>query len=382
MKIRAITTGINITCPIKETRIRKCGRFSAQVKRIFEDRGIEVQTLRITTQPWSEYLGRLTQKRIIDEIMSLEKMIIDSGVDFTSIGTVKESPYTGLIPAIIRKTAKISASVTIGDSKKGIDYSATKEAARAIKRISQKTDRGYGNFRFAAVANCPPDIPFYPASYHKGKACFSIALECSDLVVEAFAGAKNIARAQKNLKSVFERELKRVEEIARNIEKQEKIMFKGIDVSPAPSVKKSASLVYAFEELHLGSFGAPGTLTIAGMITDVLKSLRIKKCGYSGLMLPIMEDYGLAQKCSMGYLDIDKLLTYSSICGTGLDCLPLPGTISAQKIYTILLDIATLSIKLNKPLSARLLPVPHKKAGEMTDFKSPYLVDCKIPHIR
>ncbi|WP_366931729.1 DUF711 family protein [Nostoc sp. NOS(2021)] len=40
--------------------------------------------------------------------------------------------------------------------------------------------------------------------------------------------------------------------------------------------------------------------------------------------------------------------------------------------------MATLAIKLDKPLSARLFPIPNKKAGEMTTFNSPYLVDCKI----
>ncbi|MEH2302079.1 MAG: DUF711 family protein [Nostoc sp.] len=40
--------------------------------------------------------------------------------------------------------------------------------------------------------------------------------------------------------------------------------------------------------------------------------------------------------------------------------------------------MATLAIKLDKPLSARLFPILNKKAGEMTTFNSPCLVDCKI----
>jgi len=119
-------------------------------------------------------------------------------------------------------------------------------------------------------------------------------------------------------------------------------------------------------------------LAIAGLVTTVLKSLKIKGCGYSGLMLPILEDFGLAKRTNAGLFNIDNILAYSSICGTGLDCIPLPGDISLKKISAILLDVASLSIKLNKPLSARLLPVPNKKAGQMTNFKSPYLIDCRI----
>jgi hypothetical protein len=40
-----------------------------------------------------------------------------------------------------------------------------------------------------------------------------------------------------------------------------------------------------------------------------------------------------------------------------------------------------LATKLNKPLSARLLPFPEKKAGEMTTFISPYLVNCRTMDI-
>ena len=52
-----------------------------------------------------------------------------------------------------------------------------------------------------------------------------------------------------------------------------------------------------------------------------------------------------------------------------------------EKLEAILLDVASLAIKLDKPLSARLFPVPGKKAGEMTNFNSPYLVDCKILNV-
>ncbi|WP_375469250.1 DUF711 family protein [uncultured Nostoc sp.] len=40
--------------------------------------------------------------------------------------------------------------------------------------------------------------------------------------------------------------------------------------------------------------------------------------------------------------------------------------------------MATLAIKLDKALSARLFPILNKKAGEMTTFNSPYFIDCKI----
>ncbi|HID72222.1 MAG TPA: DUF711 family protein [Thermoplasmata archaeon] len=114
------------------------------------------------------------------------------------------------------------------------------------------------------------------------------------------------------------------------------------------------------------------------MVTRVLKNLSIKKCGYCGLMLPILEDVGLAKRVSEGHLSIQEILLYSSVCGSGLDCIPLPGDITVEKLYTILLDMTTLAVRLNKPLSARLFPVVGKRAGDVVSFKSPYLLECRV----
>lgn len=382
MKIRAITTGINLSYPINEHKIKETTEFTLDAKKSFETYGYEVQEPRITTQPWQKYLSKLKTRQIIDEIKKFEVICKSNGINFASIGTVLDRKLIPIIPEIIKQTTGISTTVTIGDSEKGIDYEAARQSAKVIIEISKETKRGYGNFNFAAISNCPPDIPFFPASYHKGPTCFSIGLECSDLVYNAFENSRNLIEAEQNLQSILDLELKKVENIANEVENDSGIHFNGIDVSPAPSLEKNESIAFAFEKLNLGKFGSLGTLAIAGMITKVLQSLDVKKCGYSGLMLPILEDVGLAERCNEGLLDIDNILIYSSVCGTGLDCIPLPGNISKDKVYAILLDMATLSIKLNKPLSARLFPVPGKLSGEFTDFKSPFLVDCKIMDIK
>lgn len=335
----------------------------------------------MTTQPWPQYCSGLSQKQIILKIKEIEWTARQLGIDFVSIGCVRSQPATQMIPHIIAVTDRVSTAVVIADCA-GMHTKAMNSAAQAIKTIARKTQQGYGNFRFAAIACCPPDIPFFPASYHRGRTSFSLALECSDFVVEAFGRANDLIDAEKVLKRIFEHELKKIEKVAEKLARTEQIDFRGIDVSPAPGIRKRESLVYAFEKLGLGAFGASGTLSIAGMITRVLKSLRVKTCGYSGLMFPVLEDHGLAHACSKGMFSIDTLLAYSAVCGTGLDCIPLPGAISVNKLSAILLDVATLAVKLQKPLSARLFPVPGKKSGEMTNFMSPYLVNCKIPHVR
>jgi len=98
-------------------------------------------------------------------------------------------------------------------------------------------------------------------------------------------------------------------------------------------------------------------------------------------MLPVLEDYGLAMRNKEGTYNLTILLLYSAVCGTGLDTIPLPGDVSEKKLYALLLDIASLSTKLNKPLSARLMPVPDKKIGEMTKYKFEYFANSKTMEI-
>jgi hypothetical protein len=92
----------------------------------------------------------------------------------------------------------------------------------------------------------------------------------------------------------------------------------------------------------------------------------------------VLEDSVLAQRWSEGTLTLDALLAYSAVCGTGLDVVPLPGDVSAEQLERIIGDVASLAVKWQKPLSARLLPVAGKRAGERTEFDDPFLVNATI----
>jgi uncharacterized protein (UPF0210 family) len=78
--------------------------------------------------------------------------------------------------------------------------------------------------------------------------------------------------------------------------------------------------------------------------------------GYSGVMMPVLEDTRLAQLWGEGALSMDQLLAYSAVCGTGLDTIPLPGDVTTQQLERIIGDVATLSVKLSKPLERAPAP--------------------------
>ncbi len=154
----------------------------------------------------------------------------------------------------------------------------------------------------------------------------------------------------------------------------------GLDGTPAPL--REVSIGAAIEKFTGARFGSSGTMTACAIITKAVQSVPVKRIGFSGLMVPVQEDSLLAQRWSEGAYDTDALLAYSAVCGTGLDTIPMPGDVSEQQVARILGDVATLAVKWKKPLTARLLPIKGKKAGERTEFNDPFLVNALIRPVR
>jgi hypothetical protein len=152
--------------------------------------------------------------------------------------------------------------------------------------------------------------------------------------------------------------------------------FMGVDPTPAPL--GDVSIGAAIETYTGAKFGSSGTLTAALAITTAVKAVPVKQIGYSGLMVPVMEDKRLAQRWAEGSYHTDDLLAYSAVCGTGLDTLPLPGDVSVEQLRRILGDVAALAWKWKKPLSARLQPVWGKKAGDRTEFEGQFLFNTAL----
>lgn len=377
MRIRTITTGFNLELPLREEQIKKIADFTNRCKRTFEAEGYTVQTVRIATQPWEEYFESKTQ--ILALVKALEGFTQTYHIDYWSIGTTKNLTLIPILYDLIENTSKMFCTVLISDDKQ-IHYAGARKTAHVIRKVAQ-LEGGFANLRFAALFNTKPGSPFYPASYHEGPTSFALGTENSDMVYKAFSQARDIEKAKLTLSTMLTKEFKKIERLAEHISIQERIQYDGIDVSIATSIDPEESIAYAFEKLGLGKFGEAGTLAVARAVTATLRKLDVKKCGYSGLMLPVLEDYGLAMRNSEGSYNLANLLLYSAACGTGLDTIPLPGDVSEEKLYALLLDIASLSIELNKPLSARLMPIPGKRAGEMTDFEFEYFVNTKIMRI-
>lgn len=379
-KIRTITAGVNLKNTSDLATVESAIGFLQRARKKLEDQGYEIQTLRIATQPLPEYLNGKSRGAALADLRKIDEVISAKGV-ILSIGPVitddrHDPEFASWATQLVNETKNINFSVTVASPERGIHRQTALTAAETIVAISKSSPGGEGNFRFTAAANCLAGTPFFPVAYHQGAVAFSIGLESPGLLQEAFGESKDIEEAKAKLKTLLESELGPVEKLALGIAQNEHRQYLGIDTSPAPS--KDASIGAAIEALTRVPFGSASTLAACAAITDVLKSLNIKTCGYSGLMLPVLEDPVLAQRAAEGRYSVRELLLYSSVCGTGLDVVPLAGDTPANELAALIRDVAALSTKLHKPLSARLFLIPGKKAGEHAEFDNPFLTSSVV----
>src|SRR5258708_13103234 len=96
----------------------------------------------------------------------------------------------------------------------------------------------------------------------------------------------------------------------------------GLDISPAPM--KDVSIGSATAGATGGRFGTSGTLTAAATITSPLRDITVKKVGYNGLMMPVLEDTRLGKLWMEGAPRIAQLLPSPPSCRTAPDTTPLP----------------------------------------------------------
>lgn len=378
-RIRAITAFVNLDRAQYEQQIADAFALLKRARTTFESRGYEVQTIRLATQPFPEYTKGLSPAEAIAFFLKLDA-VADRDNFIVSIGPAMQnagdsSAQADLLASILRGTKHLSGTLVVA-GEDGVRWPAVGAAARVMKKL-EDTDRSEGNFRFAAVAMVPAMSPFFPAAYNEGFGHqFAVGLESPNLIQAAFKGAPDLNAARQKLTDALATEAFDVQSHANRIDMETGWRFAGIDLSPAPG--KDASIALAMEELSQQPFGASGTLTAAATITAGIKAVAAKQTGYSGLMLPVLEDPELAKRWSEGRLSVDALLAYSAVCATGLDTIPLPGDVTEEQLDLMIGDMASLAFKWHKPLTARLLPVSGKHPGDMTEFTDPNLINVKL----
>lgn len=388
--IRTITIGCGAPHPLDEATITQAAAFLRQAQATAEQAGYTVQTTRLSTRPVLEDMAERADGEIVAYASELQRLLDAHEIGFCSLGPAPAGDPAfpldriGILSKLIGPNASLSATVQLTTPEHGVNYEATRPTAEAMRALAAD-GAGEANFRFAALAMCEPGGPFFPQSFHRGDTwSVSVGLQSaglvgktlSELVARVGTGEAAIAQITPAVRFALTEAATPVVTLIQKLAEEAGFAFSGVDLSPAPLADES--IVDAFEALGLGTFGGPGTLAIAASLTTAIRSVELPKCGYCGLMLPVLEDRVLGERCAEGNISIPALLSYSSVCGTGLDTIPLAGDAPTERVAALLADVATLAYRLSKPLAARLFIVPGGQVGEMTNFNSPYLTNTRI----
>ncbi len=372
MKIRSITILAHLPVPVDQSLIKELAKTAQTIKGRYEEAGYQVQTVRLAT----DFLATIERAQRPQDTVSLAKdleaICAEVGFQYVSVGTAGTAtlPY---VSEMLGATQSLFATCQIAvPSTHQIAGPTLRTAAKIIKEISH-VDGGFGNLRFAVLANVPPGVPFFPAAYwDRPFPAVAIATESADLAMSIARDASDLSQAHRDLTSLITQHGQRLEAIGLSATRSSEMKFLGIDFSLAPFPTPSVSIGGALEMLSGVPIGGPGTLTAAATLTDAIQQAGFPHVGFCGLMLPVLEDSVLAQRSAEGSLRLYDLLQTSAVCGTGLDTVPLPGDLREATIQSILYDVAALSLRLSKPLTARLMPLPGKQPGDPVDFGFEY----------
>lgn len=400
-KVRTVTTFLTLNKDklTWKDEILKASQFCNDLSSRFIENGYIVQSIRIVTNTFGEYLDTSSLEKAKEDLQYISNLL--NSLDTQNlrirfaIGEAKTKEEITYLPELIRDFGDLcNACVNVEMDEFGVlDNELISLSSKVVEKISKITPRGEGNFNFTVNFNCKPLIPYFPASYHNSsdENCFVVGLETPDLLVEVLKEfnftCKDLKHNEKfkNYYEIMSQALQyHVDNIKNIIDDfdNDSFVFRGIDSSAAPS-KNCSSMCEVYEELGVEYFGASGSVEASSLLTKVFKSLKnIELVGFSGLMLAVTEDMGLANGTIKDQYDLRSLLTYSSVCGIGLDTVPIPGNVKHEKLNAIMRDTGTMAFRLNKPLTVRVFPVPDKEAGDMTEFESDDLCNCKILEVR
>jgi len=385
INIRTITSSILINYLTDEIEIiNQLKKILEQIK-IIEKKNTKIKTLRISII-FNQKLSLSSLPGLINKLLFIQNESKKLSIRWISL-TLDSNQFENIenIPEIIRtiilKISNIFLHLVVSKNIKPV----FEQYAKSIIEISRLSQSGFDNFRLGISNGKTNNTPFFPYANFKDKLSYSIGLETlKDLVDECYANpeveiSKKLIKYQKKLEySLIE--------LNKFLSKNSILEFKGIDASLAPIPQTIQSIGLLYEFFGISSLGNFGSLSITSHLTDLINKAfdtsKAKKAGFNGVMFSPLEDDWLSKQSAQGILDIESLMLYSTVCGCGVDMIPLPGEVFVETIASLICDVITLSYKLNKPLGIRLLPIPGKFSNDKTNFNHDFLSDMKIINIQ
>jgi uncharacterized protein len=350
--------------------------------------GHKPRTLRFTLpasgaegEPEGALLSRL---RWVDELASA------TGIRWfcLPLDFVAPGPRRGRIAAALDAIARFERMFLnlILAADRQIAVNAAHDAAKLVLDVSRKSNNGFDNFRVGASFNCPANAPFFPFSRHQGdNVAFSFALETTPLAAQAlkdFARPQDAGAARDRIVEVLSPQLRDIDELGNRLADATGTDYRGLDASFAPMPVDDVSVASLTERLVGATIGSHGSVFATAFLTDALRAALVESkaraVGFNGVMYSILEDPALALASNRRGISLEGLLAMATVCACGLDMVPVPGLSFPEEMSAIMLDVAAVSCALDKPLGARLLPIPGAHVNDLTKLNLDFLCDSRV----
>lgn len=402
LDVRTVTLGVNIMdcagddiktvknklynkiCKVTENLVPVCNVIGQKYD-------IPIVNKRISISPVSAMAAAFGRDDMVSLAQTLDKAAKTVNIDF--IGGFSALADKGItkgdralidaIPEALASTERVCASVNVASTKAGINIDAIILMGEKIKEAAELTAHadGLACAKLCVFANIPSDNPFMAGAYlgiNEADCVINVGVSGPGVICKAIDRALKADQAMDlgEISDLIKRTAYKVtrvgELIGREVAATMQVPFGVVDLSLAPTPTVGDSVGEIFQSLGLLSIGVPGTTAALALLNDAVKkggafaSSRVG--GLSGAFIPVSEDLNIAAAVEKGCLTLEKLEALTCVCSVGLDMVAIPGDTTAATLSAIIADEMAVGVANNKTTATRLIPVPHKKAGEYAHF--------------
>lgn len=398
LDIRTVTMGISLMdCSdsdaskaadnIYEKVCRKAENLVKTGEAIEKELGIPIINKRISVTPISIVAAASKTDSYVDFAKALDRAGKNVGVNF--IGGFSALVHKGFtnadkilidsIPEALAETDIVCSSVSVGNTKAGINMDAVKLMGETVKAAAAKTadTDGFGCAKLVIFCNAVEDNPFMAGAFHgvgEPECVINVGVSGPGVVKHALEKVRgcDFGVVSETIKKTAFKVTRMGQLVAMEASKRLGVPFGIVDLSLAPTPARGDSVAYILEEMGLEKCGTHGTTAALALLNDAVKKGGVFASSYvgglSGAFIPVSEDAGMISAASCGALTLDKLEAMTCVCSVGLDMIVIPGDTTASTISAIIADEAAIGMINNKTTAVRIIPAPGKKVGDVIEF--------------
>ena len=363
-------------------------RLRKAVEEAAEELGVTITTRRLALSPIEFLVAPLAQRShskaveaVVEAAKAVDAAARRAGVDY--VGGVAAFAERGVslpaaavidaLPDVLVETRAVMGFVNAGSTLLGLSLDAVRVSIASLLEAVGRTGNAMPGAKFLVTVNVAPDIPFLPAAHHglgEPGAVINVAISGPKVVAEALRGLPESLPLQdlaQEVRRIGFKVARLGQLVAERVSKKTGYAVSSVDLSLAPTPEPGDSIAAVLEAIGVEA-GAPGSVAALALLVDSLKrggSMAVCCAGgYSGAMIPLSEDSGLAASAARGLLTIYKLLSMTSVCSTGLDMVPVPAEAGEETLTGLAMDALAVGLVQEKTLGVRLLPAPGAKPGD------------------